>query len=170
MAANNGSPFLVNAVSDPILVRVCGRASFQNSQYVRDYMQQSVREGRRRFIFDFSDCTGMDSTFLGVLAGAALDLRKAVPTGTLVLCRLGQRNLELVRNLGLHRLAAVVTGEDIDALQREGGTALQGPKLTENEAAKLVLQAHDTLVQIDESNRAKFQDVISLLRGRVDRT
>ena len=96
MAANNGSPFLVNAASDPILVRVCGRASFQNSQYVRDYMQQSVREGHRRFIFDFFECTGMDSTFLGVLAGAALDLRKAVPTGTLVLTRLGQRNLELV--------------------------------------------------------------------------
>lgn len=170
MAANNGSPFLVNAASDPILVRVCGRASFQNSQYVRDYIQQSVREGHRRFIFDFFECTGMDSTFLGVLAGAALDLRKAVPTGTLVLTRLGQRNLELVRNLGLHRLAAVVTGDDLAELQREGGTALVGPKLTENEAAKLVLDAHLRLVEADEANRSKFQDVISLLKGRVDQS
>jgi len=167
MAANAGSPFLVNAEADPILVRVCGRASFQNSQYVRDYIQQSAREGRRRFILDFDQCTGMDSTFLGVLAGAAIDLRKSVPAGTLVLCRLGPRNLELVRNLGLHRLASVVTGDDLADLNREGGTALEGPELTENEAARMVLQAHDTLVQIDEANRAKFQDVISLLRGRV---
>lgn len=168
MAASNGSVFLVDASSDPTVVRVRGRASFQNSQLIRDYVQQSVREGRRRFIFDFTDCTGMDSTFLGVLAGAALDLRKAVPTGTLVLCRLGQRNLELVRNLGLHRLAAVVTGEDLAELQRQGGEALQGPKLTENEAARLVLKAHLDLVEADEANRSKFQDVISLLKGRVD--
>ncbi len=168
MAASNGPVFLIDAKSDPILIRVRGRASFQNSQLIRDYIQQSVREVRRRFIIDFIECTGMDSTFLGVLAGAALELRKAVPVGTLVLCRLSQRNLELVRNLGLHRLASVVTGEDLAELSREPGKALEGPKLSENEAAKLVLSAHLDLVQADESNRAKFQDVIALLKGRVD--
>lgn len=160
--------FLVNAYTDPVLVRVQGRASFTNSGSLKDFFTEMIRQGKTRFVLDFQQCASMDSTFLGVLAGAALDLRKAVPTGTLVLCRLGQRNLELVRNLGLHRLAAVVTGEDLAELQREGGEALSGPKLSENEAAKLVLRAHLDLVEADEANRSKFQDVISLLKGRVD--
>jgi anti-sigma B factor antagonist len=168
MAANNGPVFLVDATSNPVLIRVRGRASFQNSQLIRDYIQQVVREGRRRFVIDFAECTGMDSTFLGVLAGAALELRKAVPVGSLVFGRLGQRNLELVRNLGLHRLATVDTGEDLDTLAREPSKALDGPKLGELEAARLVLDAHKNLVQADESNRARFQDVITLLKGRVD--
>lgn len=168
MAASNGPVFLVDANSDPVLIRVRGRASFQNSQLIRDYFQQGVKEGRRRFVFDFAECAGMDSTFLGVLAGAALELRKAVPAGSLVFCRLGQRNLELVRNLGLHRLATVDTGEDLAILAREPSKALDGPKLNELEAARLVLDAHLDLVKADEGNRGKFQDVISLLKGRVD--
>ena len=62
----------------------------------------------------------------------------------------------------------MVTGDDLAELQREGGTTLVGPTLTENEAAKLVLDAHLRLVEADEANRSKFQDVISLLKGRVD--
>ena len=53
----------------------------------------------------------MDSTFLGVLAGIALELRKRTPKGSLVLARMGQRNLELIRNLGLHQLLTVDTAD-----------------------------------------------------------
>lgn len=167
MAANHNPVYLVDAYSDPVLIKVRGRASFQNSQLVRDFVQQSVRDGRRHFAFDFAECTGMDSTFLGVLAGAALELRKAVPAGSLVFCRLGQRNLELVRNLGLHRLATVDTGDGVTS----GPTAtmaLEGPRQSEIDNARLCLQAHENLVQADRSNLGKFQDVITLLKGRVE--
>ncbi|HEY9249325.1 MAG TPA: STAS domain-containing protein, partial [Rariglobus sp.] len=96
--------FLVDATSDPVAIRIEGRASFQNSACLNDFFSELIGQGKTRFMMDFLNCTSMDSTFLGVLAGVALQLRKQTPSGSLVLCRMGARNLELVRNLGLHRL------------------------------------------------------------------
>ena len=162
-----GKPvYLVDAYSDPVVVRIDGRACFQNSGCLRDFVGEMLRQGKTRFILDFQTCTSMDSTFLGVLAGAALELRKAAPAGSLVLARVGQRNLELIRNLGLHRLLTVDSAEF--PMNFDGcATALQCADRTELEHAKLVLEAHENLVTVDESNRSKFQDVLAFLKNRV---
>ncbi|MCX6936418.1 MAG: STAS domain-containing protein [Verrucomicrobia bacterium] len=160
--------FLVDASCDPVIIRIEGRASFQNSATLRDFMGEMRRQGRLRFVMDFQNCTSMDSTFLGVLAGSALELRKAGSDGSLVLCRVGERNLELIKNLGLHRLL-VVDCPDASTQLRSGGTALAPQaKMNELENARLVLAAHENLVAADEANRTKFQDVLAFLKGRVD--
>jgi anti-sigma B factor antagonist len=164
MGAGNTPIYLVNVQADPVLVRVRGRASFMNSQLIRDFFQQSIRAGTRRFAVDFAECTGMDSTFLGVLAGTAIELRNSTPRGVLIFCRLGPRNLELVRNLGLHRLATIDCGPGTPAGAEAAGRALEGPRLGEKENAELCLRAHESLVEADANNLAKFQDVIGLLK------
>jgi hypothetical protein len=40
--------------------------------------------------------------------------------------------------------------------------------MNELENARHVLAAHENLIAADESNRAKFQDVLAFLKGRVD--
>lgn len=160
--------FLVDAYSDPALVRIEGRASFQNSACLRDFFAELIRQGKRRFAIDFRACLSMDSTFLGTLAGAALELRKLDPPGSLVLCRLGPRNLELVRNLGLHRLMTVDAGER-DLSFSPGTKQLEcAPVTDEVESARLVLEAHENLVAADENNRGKFQDVLAYLKNRIE--
>ena len=159
--------YLVDAYSDPVVVRIDGRACFQNSACLRDFLSEMMRQGKTRFVLDFLHCTSMDSTFLGVLAGAALELRKAAPGGSLVLARVGPRNLELIRNLGLHRLLTVDAGEfpmNFDKCD----TALHCPDRSELESARLVLEAHENLVSADETNRGKFQDVVAFLKNRVE--
>lgn len=166
-AANNKSAFLVDAGSDPVVVRIEGRASFQNSGCVREFVTEMVRSGKRRFVFDFKQCAGMDSTFLGVLAGSAIELKNLKPGGSLVAARLGQRNLDLIRGLGLHRLLLVDSGNEAVAAAA-CDTPLECAKKSEIETARMVLEAHENLVSIDEANRAKFQDVITFLRNRVE--
>lgn len=162
--------FLVNPYDDPVIVKINGKASFMNSQPVKDLFDRLVEQGKSRFVVDFQHCSGMDSTFLGILAGLGIKLMKMEPKGSVVLCRLGMRNHELVHNLGLHRLLTLDEGESnpagvdnapMEALNNAG-------KLTEIENARLVLQAHENLVEIDESNKTKFQDVISFLRNQMD--
>jgi anti-anti-sigma factor len=159
--------YLVDAYSDPVVVRIDGRASFQNSACLRDFMGELLRQGKTRFVIDFLHCTSMDSTFLGVLAGSALELRKAAPKGSLVLSRVGPRNLELVRNLGLHRLLTVDAG-DFPMNFDNCDQALYTPDRTELESARMVLEAHENLVTADEANRSKFQDVMAFLKNRVE--
>lgn len=158
--------YLVDAYSDPVVVRVLGRACFQNSGCVREFVTEMLHQNKKRFVFDFQQCSSMDSTFLGVLAGIALDLRKMQGGGSLVLARMSARNLELVRNLGLHRLLTVETNDF--PMSFDGcNTALQCQDQTELEHARLVLEAHENLVTADESNRNKFQDVLAFLKNRV---
>lgn len=159
--------YLVDAYSDPVVVRIEGRACFQNSPCLRDFIAELLRQGKTRFVLDFQNCASMDSTFLGVLAGAALELKKLTPPGSLVLARVGQRNLELIRNLGLHRLLIVDAGDKpLNFDQCE--TPLPCANPTEVETARLVLEAHEHLVAADEANRAKFQDVLAFLKNRVE--
>lgn len=159
--------FLVDPSSEPVLVRIEGRANFQNSGALRDFFMELIREGKNRFVVDFLHCTGMDSTFLGVLAGAALQLRPPHVVGKLVLVRVGPRNLELIRNLGLHRLLTVDCGQFPMAFDHQD-TPLPAPQRSEIDNARLCLEAHESLVAADEGNRSKFQDVIVFLRNRVD--
>jgi len=162
----NKPVYLVDAYSDPVVVRISGRACFQNSACLRDFVSEVLQQGKTRFVLDFQQCTSMDSTFLGVLAGVALELKNRPGGGSLVLARMGQRNLELVRNLGLHRLLTVDAG-DFPMGFDKCDTALNCPDQTELDHARLVLEAHENLVNADESNRAKFQDVLAFLKNRV---
>lgn len=159
--------FLVDPYSSPVAIRIVGRASFQNVVPLKEFLKNSYAAGKRSFVFDFSQCTGMDSTVLGVLAGCALELRRLEPKGSLVLSRLNDRNLELVRNLGLHRIATVDTGSEL--VSGSGATtALSDKQLNELENARLCLEAHENLVAADADNQEKFQDVIAYLKNRVE--
>jgi anti-anti-sigma factor len=160
--------FLVDPYSDPVVVRIDGRANFQNSACLRDFVAEMIHQRKSRFVVDFLNCSSMDSTFLGVLAGAAIQLRKENPPGGLTLLRVGPRNLELIRNLGLHRILTVDSGAFPMNFGKHPDTALVCPDRTEIENARLALEAHESLCAADDANRAKFQDVLVFLRNRID--
>lgn len=165
--AVNKPVYLVDAYSDPVVIRIDGRASFQNSGCLRDFVTAMLQRGKTRFVVDFRRCASMDSTFLGVLAGTALELKKTGVSGSLVATRVGLRNLELMRNLGLHRLLTVDAG-DFPTGFEQVNTPLGCQARSEIETARLVLEAHENLVNVDEANCSKFQDVLAFLRNRVE--
>jgi len=179
-----GKPvFFVDAHADPVVMRIEGRASFQNSGCLRDFVTEMLAQGKTRLVIDFQHCTSMDSTFLGILAGVALQLRKGSAGGgaaatsiggqggetspPLILARVGQRNLELIRNLGIHRLMTVDSG-DFKMSFDKCAHPLTQQEQDELSNARMALEAHENLVAADESNRSKFQDVLSFLKNRVD--
>ena len=160
--------YLADPSANPVAIRIEGRASFQNSPCLQDFIKELIARGKSQFTIDFNACTGMDSTFLGVLAGAALQLRKLSPPGQLILTRMGARNLELVRNLGLHRLLTIDTSNTASVDPGTVSQSIPCEGRTELESAKIALQAHENLIAADEANRGKFEDVLHFLRKRID--
>jgi len=158
---------LVDAYSDPVVVRLEGRACYANSAGLQDFFAQMIGQAKTRFVVDFQHCTSMDSTFLGVLAGAALELRRNDPPGSLVLCRVGRRNLELLRNLGLHQLLTVDAGDFPMDFGRGAAPLDCAREHSDLENARLVLAAHENLIAADSANQNRFQDVLAFLRNRV---
>jgi anti-sigma B factor antagonist len=163
--------FLVDAFASPIVIKIDGRASFLNCSCLRDFFSEMLKQQKTKFVVDFRRCTSMDSTFLGVLAGAALELRKLDPPGTLIVSRLGSRNLELLRNLGLHRLMVVDAGDNQPVNESAGTQALvcTAPR-SELEGARMVLEAHENLVAAEPQNQGKFQDVLVFLKNRIEQS
>ncbi len=163
--------FLVNPYEDPVILKINGKASFTNATPVKELFDRLTVQGRDHFVIDFQHCSGMDSTFLGILAGLGIKLMKKEPKGSVVLCRLGARNHELIQNLGLQRILTVDDGQEAEKMD-SAGDSLQQLKSentrSEVENARLVLQAHENLLEVDDSNKTKFQDVIAFLKNQVN--
>ncbi len=166
MPASNETSFLVDPDSDPVAIRIDGKASFQNCTCVKDFLERAIADGKRSFVMDFDGCTGMDSTFLGLLAGTSIQLRKTTPKGSLVVCNLNERNAELVKNLGLGRLLTVDDGSAA-ACAGTSSSLDCSPIADQIAAARLVLDMHNNLVEADEENAAKFRDVMDILKKQL---
>lgn len=163
--------FLVSAYSEPVVVQVNGKANYMNCNSFREFIDKMLADGKNQFVLDFTNCKGMDSTFLGILAGTALELRGRTPPGVFIITNLSERNHELITNLGLHNLLTV--GDDLstaasDEIAKGDTAGFDELKNTEVSDARAVLEAHENLVKVDEQNVSKFQDVISFLRNQVE--
>lgn len=170
MPSHSDTKFLVSAHDDPVVLRIRGKANYLNCACIGDFFDRIIASGRREFVVDLCDCAGMDSTFLGILASAGLQLREMDPPGKLVLLRLSRRNLELVRNLGLHHILTIDDGthrtETVPGSETSLGDEAGGERMSAN--TRLVLKAHQALSDLDESNRKRFQDVIAFLQRQID--
>lgn len=156
--------FLVCPQDDHVAVRILGKANYLNCGNFRDFIDGMLQQGHRRFVFDLEACCGMDSTFLGILAGLAIELRDKEPNGTLLLCNLSSNISELLNNLGLHTLLSI----DRDLCRnREGETEFTQLNNQEIADARKVLEAHENLVAANQENEAQFEDVISFLRNQI---
>lgn len=160
--------FLVDPLSSPVAIKIVGRATFQNVVPLKEFLRKTMADGSVEFVVNFDECEGMDSTVLGVLAGCALDLRKRVPKGSLVLSRLNAKMLSSIKSLGLHRIATVDMDPSGAGLNGDYTKSLSGKKLDELENARMCLEAHENLVEADGGNQAKFRDVIEFMRERVE--
>lgn len=165
MSEQRQPTFLVSAYSEPVVVQINGKANYLNCNTFREFVETMLSNGKRRILLDFEQCKGMDSTFLGILASIALELREQTPVGMLIICNLSERNHALICNLGLHNLLTI--GEDLpDSPTAE--TEFYALKNVAVADAKNMLKAHQDLVRADTKNAAKFQDVIAFLKNQVE--
>lgn len=156
-------------------VRVVGRGTFQNGQPLRRFALEMIEKGATQCIVDLGPCDGMDSTFLGVLAGIGLRLNQTNGHGRMRVINASHRSLELLQTLGLDPALQHHGRGDEAAYQSPALTAFQrlpdsdisqfNKPLNKNDTADLMLEAHDSLIQADVRNLAKFKDLTSFLRG-----
>ena len=119
----------------------------------------------RCYLLDFECCKGMDSTFLGILAGTALELRKQTPAGTLGVCKLSERNKELIVNFGLQAYWRSRTTARAAWAQ---GPVRQAWKTRKYPARPACWTRMKIWSRQMSENAAKFQDVIAFLRNQVE--
>lgn len=176
MADEEQSPdrLWVRVENDAAFVRIEGRGSFRVSGALKEFALSALSSGARRLVLDFAACVGMDSTFMGVLAGLAFRYRKQ-PGGVVLAFNLTARNRQLLTTLGLDRVLEIhQPGEGASAA---GGppareTVFEAPAAREMDRQQLgqtMIEAHEDLIRLSEANRARFKDVIEYLREDLHR-
>lgn len=145
------------------MLKVIGAGSFEHSFSLRQYCDHFIQCGNERLLVDLSECTYLDSTFLGTLAGPALKLRKT--RGVLQVAGSSRRVLESIRTLGLDRIFECV--DDLPAYDAAQLQPLESGAPQKETTGELLLQAHQTLLECDPRNAPKFQDLVSYLGSEV---
>lgn len=163
------SSVLVGCIDRTVWVKVEGRGTFQNSAGLKEFVKQMIQRGFRDFVVDLRECEQMDSTFMGTLAGVALRLRE-IGQGGLRVVNVNERNTGLLSSLGLDQLFSVEpsgTGESEvpdESRLREAVPAKTGAE----EQKKMVLEAHEALVEAESANAVKFKDVLDYMRQELN--
>lgn len=152
---------LVGTANRTVWVRVEGKGSFLNSTGLKEFAKEMINRGFREFAIDLKNCTVMDSTFMGTLAGIALRLRE-LGQGNLRVTNLNERNSDLLSNLGLDQL--FVIEPRISAPEMTTETPLAGAAPDKVTQAQTMLEAHEACVEANEANAAKFKDVLEYLK------
>jgi anti-anti-sigma regulatory factor len=151
-------------------VRVRGRGSFKVSSNLKTFLERSVTErGTRTVRIDLRECIGMDSTFMGVLAG--LSGRLAQKDVSLLLINLDKKNVHLLKTLGIDKVLKYQTIEETSpacTCEVTGSTVdLSEPEEDRLGTAEIMLTAHQTLAELSEENVDRFKNVISFLEQDV---
>jgi anti-anti-sigma factor len=156
------------------LVCIEGRGTYKVSSSLKRFAATTIDQGITEFVVDMHDCDYMDSTFMGVLAGVALRLRR-VGKGNVRMINLLPSAQEALQTVGIDDLLvpceATQIGSELFATCRGGhGEQLEEATARDGGTLETMLQAHEDLVAASPDTAAQFTDVITFLKqaGRDD--
>lgn len=152
------------------VIRVEGRGSFQNCGGLKQFLDRQLeREPDTELIVDLENCTSMDSTFMGVLAGVGLHQRQT-GRGRLIITNLRPHTAKLLKTLGLtHFLDVRMTPPEVPTPVGAFQTLPESPPLSRLERIRMMIEAHERLVDVDRGNEVKFQGVLAYLAESLER-
>lgn len=136
-------------------IKVSGRANFECGIPLRSF-SKNFGDNIRKIVIDLGECESMDSTFMGILTMLSLKTKKMnVP---LELLNISDSVRALLRGLGVEKMFTFVEGDKLDA---DGDTVKDNTEnASRTDAARTVVEAHKTLMNVSLDNIAKFEKVV----------
>ena len=156
------------------VIRVLGRGSFSNSvelKQLADHLADQAGPANYHFIVDLEECITMDSTFMGVLASVGLRHRRENDK-PMTLVRVNEQCNRLLKTLGVALFIDIHKASESPA-QRVADSAdlLQADQQEVSRIDRIIhmIEAHETLCDIDSQNIARFEPVIKYLKESLER-
>lgn len=149
---------LISSDTSCFNVKVIGRANFSVGPSLRGLARRIENENKEVQV-NLSQCSGMDSTFMGILAMIALREKKSNRTVRIV--NAGHTSKKLLNGLGLGKLFVYADDPSHENRKWQG---LAKKEASTREKTETVLDAHKTLMDTDIANVEKFKDVVELVK------
>ncbi|MEP4930546.1 STAS domain-containing protein [Haloferula sp.] len=151
-------------------IRCEGKGSFLQSPALKECAEKRRSKGENRFVIDLEECTGMDSTFMGLLAGLASRVSKE--DGEVMIASPGEKNLRSLEGLGLDFLLSI-SPKDASWIGKEDEIRKELKPFSPNhmpdakDRAQHVLDSHRTLASTSDDNAKRFATVLQVLETDV---
>ena len=148
-------------------VRCNSKGNFQNSPVVKTWLEEQLAAGVKTVVVDLETCTGMDSTFMGNLAGLAMKLTGL--GGGLQVADASEKCVNLLEDLGLSPLMDMnppnAAWEEAKEHIREQLEVIDGDRGESN--AEHIYETHKKLCEVDTQNEEKFNSVLECLEAEL---
>lgn len=146
-------------------LRFVGRISYTIGPSLEHFIKQICKGPKAQgFMVDLREAETIDSTSLGLLVQLAKWMQKNdSPKVSLVSTRKDINNLLFA--IGFDEVFDLVDETAHPVLEDK---ALELPERSNEETAKIVLDAHRSLIALGDENRVRFEDVVTLLERELD--
>jgi len=169
---NNCDSLTAAFIGETVVIRVKGRGSFRVSSALKQFVHQVIdRQSASCICLDMAECIGMDSTFMGVLAGLA-NFAKNKNGIEFKLFNLSEKNKKLLTTLGVDRVVPYsMSGSKENAAipdySEPPHETLETDMTDKLNTARTALEAHQILCKINSENYGKFKSVLEYLEADV---
>ncbi len=141
-----------------------GRANFDYGLSLRNFAR-NLDNNFTQIAIDLQACLGMDSTFMGIMAMIGLKAKKK--NVQVEILNAGKTNRYLLEGLGLDKLFKFVDKDTCNICDEKIASGESSCTLLNT--AETVVDAHKTLMNVDEKNIPKFEKVVEFAQQDVDK-
>ncbi len=163
---NNDRVLYAEEENDIVLARVIGRGNHALSHAFKSMIDKlNTDSTSKHYIIDLSQCTCLDSTFMGTMAALALH-QNSCRGDRPVIINANSTTERQLSTLGLNYLMDVChEPKKVDSKnlkEAEAGEVSQYERITH------MIEAHETLVDADSGNEVKFRGVLDALQDSLE--
>lgn len=122
-------------------------------------------ESVKDVVVDMRPCTYIDSTDLGILARIAITQVQRKAAKPIIVHEKDSRIVKTIEEIGLGRIFTLKTSLELDEIDFK--EIENSEEKNELALAKMMVSAHQNLVDIDEANEKKFSSVIQIMENEI---
>ncbi|MDB4438480.1 STAS domain-containing protein [bacterium] len=158
------APIFTNLFESHIWIRPEGRGTFLESPIIKSFVEKSMADGASDFVVDLEACSGMDSTFMGMLAGLGIGFRKKKKGKISIVGTTGKTRASL-KELGLQHLMAIEPSDGpwTGKMEEARASLVLLDQKNEGDREAHILKSHEDLCVADEANLDRFKTVLDML-------
>ncbi|MDA7887753.1 STAS domain-containing protein [Akkermansiaceae bacterium] len=150
-----------------VWIRPEGRGTFKISPSIKEFGESRIAAGQNNLVVDLGACVGMDSTFMGMLAGLGMLLKKK-GEGQLSIVGTTDKTRASLEELGLNHLMEIEPKEGpwVGHLDEARSDLKPLDAQTSPTKEDHILESHENLCEADSENFDRFKTVLGVMGSK----
>ncbi|CAM3440604.1 STAS domain-containing protein [Pseudostreptobacillus hongkongensis] len=152
--------FLYVNIEGRYIFKILGKATMKNSKNLSDFIDLNFDE-IVDLSFEMSETIYMDSTFLGMIAKIAIEL-KTKKNKKLVVLNPSQEAKGFLKQTGITKFIDIINEEEIKSESLEAISLETNDNM--NDKSRYILEMHEVLMNLNDENKKVFQSVVDAMK------